>query len=448
MDIRHAILFCNLPLLMFSCRGGEEEEAAEKPNVIFILADDMGYYDAGCYGQEIIQTPNIDKLARQGMRFTQFYSGSPVCAPARSVLMTGQHTGHTTVRANGSPVVGKPYPFNRVPLKPDDHTIAEMCKDAGYVTGVTGKWGLGEPRTTGIPNKQGFDEWFGYLNQNFAHNYYPEYLWHNTDSVVLEGNLDGKRQTYSHHLMTDFGLEFIEKNRDNTFFLFMAYTLPHDDYVIPSRGIYGNMEGWTGDEKVYAAMITLLDRDIGRMTDLLEELGIAERTVVFFCSDNGAARRWKRFNSMGPFRGKKRSVYEGGIRVPLVVRYPGVTRPGSVSDFTGYFADIMPTVAEIAGEKIHTDIDGISFLPVLKGEEMQQTGRLLYWEFHSGGFKQAARMGKWKAVRFKDREIELYNLEEDISEQHDVAAEHPRISDVFRQYMKNQHTPSKFWPVE
>ena len=437
----------SIAFIILSCESKTNIETETKPNVIFILADDMGYYDLGCYGQEIIQTPNIDQLASDGIRFTQFYSGSPVCAPARSTLMTGQHTGHTTVRGNASNVVDKPYPLNRVPLNDEDYTIAELFKNAGYVTGITGKWGLGEPGTEGVPNKQGFDEWLGYLNQNYAHNYYPEYLWRNQDSLILDGNKGGKEQTYTHHLMTDFALDFIKNNADTSFFLYLAYTVPHDQYEIPDLGIYADREGWSDNEKVYAAMITLLDKDIGKINDLLQANGIENNTIIMFASDNGAAKRWERFNSVGSFRGYKRAMYEGGIRVPFIVKYPGLVEAGSTNNYIGYFPDVMPTVADMLDIEIKSEVDGKSFLPALKSEVSQEEDRLLYWEFHEGGYNRAVRWGNWKGVKIGDNDLELYNLENDIAEEFNIADEYPEVVNSINQYLDTARTKSKYWPV-
>jgi arylsulfatase A-like enzyme len=419
-----------------------------KPNIIFIMADDLGYGDLGSYGQTVIQTPHLDRLAEDGVRFTQVYAGSPVCAPARSVLMTGQHTGHTRVRGNMSRVGGVP-PQGRVPLEPEDVTVAEVLKRAGYVTGITGKWGLGEPDTHGIPTRKGFDEWFGYLNQRNAHSYYPPYLWHNEEQVVLKGNLEGRREQYSHDLFTDFALQFIRQHRDEPFFLYLPYTVPHAEYEIPSTEPYSD-EPWTDDEKVHAAMVTLLDRDVGRIVALISELGIENRTIVFFCSDNGAAERWEgRFDSSGSLRGRKRDVYEGGIRTPMIVRYPGVITPGRVDDRVWYFADVLPTLAAIAGVEAPEGIDGVNVLPTLIGEEQDLSDRFLYWEFHEGNFLQAVRWGDWKAVRpGVGAPLELFDLANDPAETRDVAADTPEVVAHFEAYLRDARTDSPLWPVE
>ena len=282
------------------------------PNIIFVLCDDIGYGDLGCYGQEVIPTPRLDQLASESMRFTQCYTGSSICAPSRSVLMTGLHSGHTRVRDNFG-IVGGVGDQKRVPLEPEDFTVAEMLKGVGYATGITGKWGLGEPDTTGIPTRKGFDEWFGYLNQRNAHTYYPPYLWHNEEQVVLKGNRDGRQGDYSHDMIFDFACDFIRNNSDGPFFLYLPWTLPHGRYEIPDASAWDH-KPWTDDEKVYAAMITKIDTQVGQIVDLLRELAIEDQTLLFFGSDHGAARRWKAFDSCGALRGQKGTMYEGGLR--------------------------------------------------------------------------------------------------------------------------------------
>ncbi|HEX30232.1 TPA: N-acetylgalactosamine-6-sulfatase, partial [Candidatus Poribacteria bacterium] len=298
--------------------GKDPNPGDRKPNIIFILADDLGYGDLGCYGQRLIETPNIDALAAEGIRFTQCYAGSTVCAPSRCALMTGFHTGHARVRGN-----------KLIPLRPRDVTVAEILKGAGYTTAIIGKWGLGEPGTTGVPNLKGFDEWFGYLNQRRAHNYYPEYLWRNTEKYWIKGNMNGKKGVYSHDLFTEEALKFIRRNRGNPFFLYLAYTIPHannelgrktgNGMEVPSDEPYSD-RSWPQVEKNFAAMVTRMDRDVGRIVSLLKELGIDGETVIFFSSDNGPHREGghdpKFFKSSGPLRGIKRDLYEGGIRVP------------------------------------------------------------------------------------------------------------------------------------
>jgi arylsulfatase A-like enzyme len=439
---------------------------AKRPNIIFILADDLGYGDVGCFGQKIIQTPNIDRLAEEGMRFTDHYAGSTVCAPSRCCLMTGLHSGHALVRGNA-----------RVPLRPSDVTVAELLKEAGYTTGIIGKWGLGEADSTGIPNRQGFDYWFGYLNQRHAHNYYPEYLWRNEQKYELKnevnhiiggrdrtpGGIATKRVEYSHDLFAEEALHFVEKSKDNPFFLYLAFTIPHANneagnkgMEVPSYGPYAD-RNWPEPQKGHAAMITRMDGDIGRLMAKLKALGLDENTFVFFSSDNGPHKEGGGdpafFNSSGPLRGYKRALYEGGIRVPSIARWPGKIKAGSVTDHISAFWDFLPTCCDIAGIKTPEGIDGISMLPTLLGQSAKQKKHeFLYWEFHEQGKRQAVRMGHWKGVRQNvaknpNGPIELYYLKDDIGEQHDVAKQHPQIVAKIEDLMRSARTPSENWPL-
>jgi arylsulfatase A-like enzyme len=414
------------------------------------MADDLGYGDLGCYGQARIKTPQVDKLATEGMRFTQCYAGSTVCAPSRSCLMTGQHTGHTLVRGNA-----------RIPLRQEDTTVAEVLKDAGYATGIVGKWGLGEPDTTGVPNRQGFDYWFGYLNQRNAHNYYPEYLWRNEERHPLPDNENDARGAYTHDLFTEDALRFIDDHRHHPFFLYLPYTIPHannelgretgDGMEVPSQGDYAHAD-WPDVEKNTAAMISRLDSDVGRIMERLQDLGIDEDTVVFFTSDNGPHREGGHdadfFDSRGPLRGIKRDLYEGGIRVPMIARWPGVIPRGVVSDTPWAFWDLLPTAADIAGAVPPEDVDGVSVLPALRGEE-QTPHEYLYWEFYERGFDQAVRMGPWKGVRRSRNEdrLELYNLDDDIGETTDIAAEHPGIASRIAAVMREAHADNEHYQL-
>src|SRR6266542_2152163 len=429
-----------------------------KPNIIFILADDLGYGDLGCYGQELIKTPNLDALARAGIRFTNFYAAAPVCAPSRASLMTGLHQGHAYVRGNTTlkPVPGQSgAAATRLPLRPQDVTVAEVLKAAGYATGLIGKWGLGEPDTTGIPNRKGFDYFFGYLNQNHAHNYYPDYLWHNQDRVTLP------KGTYSHDLFTIEALKFIRRERSHPFFLYLAYTLPHannelgratgNGMEVPTDEPYSR-ERWPQQEKNYAAMVTRLDADVGKIRELLKELGLDGETIVFFNSDNGPQGPDEGgfdpnfFASHGVFRGIKRELYEGGIREPMIVCWPGKIAAGTVSQQVWAGWDVLPTFAAIAGVNSPAGLDGISVLPALLGQTLQGHA-YLYWEFHEGQYAQAVRWGRWKAVRKVSSAIELYDLETDVSETHDIAAAHPEVVLRIEEIMKDAHTESEFWPV-
>lgn len=410
-----------------------------KPNIIFILADDLGYGDLGCYGQRQLRTPHIDRMAREGVRFTDCYSGATVCAPSRCSLMTGLHTGHCYVRGNMSGVTGQ-----RVPLRPEDVTVAQVLKEAGYRTGIVGKWGLGEPDTTGIPNRKGFDHWFGYLNQNHAHTYYTDHLWRNEEKVTLEPG------AYSHDLFTQEALDFVRREKDNPFFLYMAYTIPHAQMQVPSEYPYSK-EPWPEVERKFAAMVTRMDRDIGKLMALLQDLGLDENTIVFFASDNGAHSEGGHdanvFNSSGPLRGIKRDMYEGGIRVPMIARWPGRIEPGRVSDQPWAFWDLMPTWAELAGVEPPRGVDGISMAPAILGRKQKRDHEYLYWEFHEGGLKQAVRFGKWKAVRNGFAEpVELYDLEADLGEQNDLARERPELARRAEEMMRQAHTPSEHWP--
>ena len=427
--------------------GGKS--VTRRPNIIFILADDLGYGDVGCYGQKRIKTPALDRLASEGVRFTQCYAGSTVCAPSRCALMTGFHTGHARIRGNA-----------RVPLLPEDVTVAEMLKGAGYATGIVGKWGLGEPDTTGTPTKQGFDCWFGYLNQGHAHDYYPDYLWRNEQRVEIAENAPGKKGAYSHDLFTQEALDFIRRAQDTPFFLYLAYTIPHannelgrdtgNGMEVPDSKPYSR-ESWPQVEKGYAAMVTRMDRDIGKVVALLKALGIDDDTVIFFTSDNGPHREGGHnpefFNDSGPLRGIKRDLYEGGIRVPMIARWPWRIKGGTVSDQVWAFWDFLPTAAEIAGVEPPAGLDGISMLPGLLGKR-QRTAPYLYWEFFEGGFQQAVRMGDWKAVRRPPFSgIELYDLAHDLAEGRNVAPEHAEIVARIAGIMAQARTDSPDFPV-
>ncbi len=431
-------------------------EPAGHPNIVFIMADDLGYGDLGCYGQKVIRTPRIDRLAAEGMRFTDCYAGSTVCAPSRCALMTGLHTGHCRVRSNA-----------RVPLEPQDVTVAEVLRSAGYATGIVGKWGLGEPDTTGIPTRQGFDYWFGYLNQAHAHNYYPEYLWRNEERVALENVAEGgvatKRVTYSADLFAREAIEFLERSKEQPFFLYLALTLPHANneagkqgMEVPSDAPY-SAEPWPQAQKNHAAMITYLDTQVGEVLDKLNELGLTDDTIVFFTSDNGPHREGgadpEFFHSSGPLRGFKRALYDGGTRVPMIVRYPGKVAAGSTSGQVWAFWDVLPTLAELAGAEAPKSIDGISMVPTLLGTgtvgRTQQQHEYLYWEFPERGFSQAIRLGNWKAVRNKpEAKLELFDLSTDLGERHDVAGEHPDVVKQAEQILAAARTKSDYLPID
>jgi arylsulfatase A-like enzyme len=435
-----------------------------KPNIVLIVADDLGYGDLGCYGQKKILTPNIDKLAQEGTRFTQCYAGSTVCAPSRCSLMTGMHNGHNRIRDN--------LPHN-VWLRPDDLTVAEVLKQAGYKTGGMGKWALGNPGSWGIPNYQGFDYLYGHLNQDQAHFYYPDYLWENDkvkllqkvvmkdDVGKLQGNRGGKNIWYTHDLFTEKAVSFIGQNREDPFFLYLAYTIPHfsdypkdtpEHYIVPSDEPYSDKD-WPQIAKNYAAMITRMDRDVGRIMELIKKLGIDENTIVFFTSDNGPYKGSpipiEFFDSNGPLRGGKRDVYEGGIRIPMVVRWPGRVPAAKVSDQIWAFWDFLPTAAELAGLPTPKDIDGISMLPAILGKP-QKNHEYLYLDYGHvrKTYKQAVRMGHWKAVRNGVRApIELYNLNQDLAESTDVASKHPEVVAQIEQIMRTAPADSEDYPI-
>jgi arylsulfatase A-like enzyme len=426
---------------------------APRPNIVLIVADDLGYGDLGCYGQKKILTPNIDRLAAEGVRFSRAYAGSPVCAPSRCSLMTGMHNGHNRIRDN--------LPHG-VFLRPDDVTVAEVLKQAGYRTGAIGKWSLGEAGSHGVPNKQGFDYWYGHLSQDQAIQYYPTYLWENEKMVLLQdmvmvndvgkmvGNKAGKRVKYTHDLFTEKALSFIDDNADRPFFLYLPYTIPHfseypsddpDHFMVPDDEPYTDRP-WPQAAKNYAAMIGRLDRDVGRIIDRLKKLGIDSNTIVFFTSDNGpylgCPQTRDFFDSNGPLRGGKRDLYEGGIRVPMIVRWPGKIRPGVVTGQLLAFWDFLPTAAELARVPAPEGIDGINVLPLILGGAIPAKHEYLYWDYGHvrKKYKQAVRMGQWKAVRNgRDAPIELYDLERDIGETADVAKECPELVKHMEQIM-------------
>lgn len=409
------------------------------------MADDLGQYDLGCCGQKNILTPAVDRMAAEGRMFTQCYTGAAVCAPSRSCLMTGLHTGHTRVRNNSASTGGVP-PQGRVPLRDEDLTVAEVLKEAGYATGITGKWGLGEPGTTGVPNKQGFDQWLGFLNQRHAHTYYPEYIWNNEEFQIVWGNMGRYEKQWIHDDFTEFGLDFIRQHRGGPFFLYMAYTVPHGRYEVPNDEPYSDRP-WPEAAKNYAAMVTRLDGDVGKILALLKKLEIDRRTIVFFCSDNGATYTDAPIDSAGPLRARKGSLYEGGIRTPMIVRWPGTIEPGSQSDQVWAFWDFLPTAAELAGVEPPEGIDGISMAPAILGKP-QRDHEYLYWETPSGGYSQAVRHGPWKAVRTRwGAPLELYNLDTDLGEKKNVAAAHPDLVAKMAGFMESAHTDSEYWPV-
>jgi arylsulfatase len=473
--------------------GGLEgcaSRSGRPPNVVFILADDLGYGELGCYGQEKIRTPNIDRLAEQGVRFTQHYSGSPVCAPSRCVLLTGLHTGHAYIRDNDEmpergDVWHDPELEGQRPLSEGTFTLGTLFQDAGYATGAMGKWGLGGPESSGEPNRQGFDHWYGYLCQRVAHNYYPTHLWRNGEKDVLEGNesfyahqrlpeeVDPADpasyeayagEQYAMDAMAEEALQFVLGHRDEPFFLFLPFPVPHaalqvpDDSLLEYEGAfpetpYRGEEGYLphpAPRAAYAAMITRMDREIGRLLELLKELGLEEDTLVLFSSDNGPTFNGgtdsEFFESAGPLRGLKTQLYEGGIRVPLVARWPGRIPAGSVSEFPSAFWDFLPTFAELTGQTLPVQTDGVSLLPSLVGDPQDQDTRpYLYWEFQG---RQALRVGKWKAYRMAETgEWELYDLDADLGESRNVADDFPEVVAQVGAYMDGARTESELFPL-
>lgn len=456
LDRRHFIKSAAAMLAVPAIRSmaaAEEGRAYERPNIIFIMADDLGYADLGCYGQKRIRTPNIDRLAAEGMRFTECYAGAPICAPSRCVLMTGLHTGHATVRGNhGQNAPPHDGEENRIPLTSDDVTVATVLKRAGYATGITGKWGLGEPGSTGLPNDHGFDEWLGYLNQNHAADYYTDYLWRNKERQTIDGNLNGERTVYSADLFSEFSLDFIRENQANPFFLYVATTIPHKTLEVPDLGAYAD-EPWPEEAKVFAAMVTRLDTHVGQIMDLLKELDLERNTIVFFTSDNGSAKGWDGiFDSCGPLRDKKFTLYEGGIRCPMIVRWPDKIPAGAVSEAVWYFADFLPTAANLAGASAPKPVDGIDVTAALLDNIRDLPDRFFYWELPQGDtqpLRQAVRWRDWKAVRHgPEAELELYDLRNDVGEERNVSGGHPEVVARIQDFLKTARTPSPYWPAD
>ena len=470
------------------------------PNIIYILADDLGYAELGCYGQSLIETPNIDALATGGMRFTQHYSGAPVCAPARCILMTGKHAGHAYVRGNDewrergevwdfAKAVNDPNLEGQRPLPTGTFTVGRMLQQQGYKTAIVGKWGLGAPLTEGIPNKQGFDFFFGYNCQRQAHTYYPKHLWKNEEKVWLDNPLvvpgtkldsladPSEDASYANFRLTDYApelmleesLSFMEANKDQPFFLYFASPIPHVPLQAPQKWVDHYQEKFDKEEPylgnrgyfpnrtphaTYAAMVSYLDEQVGALVEKLKEMGEYENTLIIFSSDNGPSFNGGTdspyFDSAHPFRSErgrgKGFTYEGGIRVPMIAHWPGKIQAGSTSDHISVFYDVMPTLGEVTGAEMPGDLDGISFLPTITGKGPQAVHDFLYWEFPSYTGQQAIRMGDWKGIRtnlFKDSlGIALYNLKTDIREENNVADEHPEIVEQIRVIMEREHVPA------
>lgn len=458
-------------LLLIPCAVGLPVPAAQarQPNVVLIVADDLGYAEVGAYGQKKIRTPRLDRMAKEGLRFTQFYSGSPVCAPSRCCLMTGKHGGHAWVRNNS-----EVKPEGQTPVPPGEVMLPELLKKQGYATGAIGKWGLGPPGSEADPVKRGFDLFYGYNCQRHAHSHYPTYVWRNDRREELKGN-DGK--TGTQHTMDLFekeALAFVRDHQDRPFFLFLPFTIPHvaiqtpEAWLAPYRGrwddpAYDGKKGYLphpAPRAGYAAMVTRMDAAVGRLLDLLDELKLGDDTLVLFTSDNGPTHNVGGadsdfFASAGPLRGLKGSVYEGGIRVPCIARWQGTIRPGGVSDLPAYFPDVLPTLLDAAGgaAAVPAGVDGLSLLPTLRGRaDRQKRHDFLIWEFAGYGGQQAIRLGDWKGVRVglqrKPGALELYDLKEDIGETTDVSAKHPDVVKRMTRLLAEQHTPSKLFPIK
>jgi arylsulfatase A-like enzyme len=463
--IRTALLVLGAAGLISETSVGSRQQKPSRPNIVLIQADDLGYGDLGAYGQSRFATPALDRLARDGIRFTEYYAGSTVCAPSRAALMTGMHTGHAWIRGNGD-----------IPLRPEDVTIAEVLRDTGYRTAVIGKWGLGSPGSTGMPDRQGFDYAFGFLDHRHAHRQYTDHLWRNGERTTT--NLEND---YVNDLFTQEASAFVQRDDPRPFFIYLNYTVPHaelrapEDAMIPVRGHFPEkpFENQKADARAtgaspelptlgyrsqpephaaFAAMITRMDRDIGRLAELVRARGIDRNTLMMFVSDNGPHQEGGGdpafFRSSGPLRGMKRDLYEGGIRVPMIATWPGTIPSGRVSNHPWAHWDMLPTLGDIAAAKVPSGIDGLSMARALRGES-QRPHDFLYWEFHERGFQQAVRMGQWKAVRLKrDAPLEVYNLASDPGEQRDVATANPKIVAQIEEYLKTARTESVRWPIK
>ena len=432
---------------------------ADEPNIVYMLADDLGYGDLSCFGQATLTTPNLDRMAAEGMRFTQHYAGSTVCAPSRCALLTGLHTGHCRIRGNAMGSI----------LTDADVTIAQLLKKAGYATGCVGKWGVGAPPPLNDPELRGFDHFFGYISMWHAHNFYPEFIIRNGRQVALRNEVpenvkwtDGrgvatKRVDYVPELVTEDALAFIEKNKDRPFFLYFAMNVPHANNEAGKRGMevpdWGEfaVKGWPDPEKGFASMIRNIDTDVGRVLERLKSLGLEDNTLVIFTSDNGphqeGGHKADHFDSNGPLRGIKRDVYDGGVRVPMIARWPGKVPAGTTSDHVSAFWDMLPTFCELAGTEVPRKTDGISMVPTLFGQsDSQKKHEYLYWEFYEKGGRIAVRLGDYKGVRMNvlknpDAPIELYKVTDDLEEQRDLAADHPVLVERIEGIMEEAHTP-------
>ncbi len=430
------------------CLATVSADAARRyPNIILINADDLGYGDVACYGQKLIKTPHIDQLAREGTRFTDCYVGSPVCGPSRTTMLTGKHAGHAWRRHNRPAAKESAFPPGKHPnnLPASEITMATMLRKAGYVTGGIGKWGLGEIDEEGGAHHHGFDFYYGFYNHTAAHSYYPPSIDINGKAVPILGNQNGKRRVYIHDRFEEETLRFILENKEQPFFLYLPYTLPHSKYEGPGMEPYADRD-WPEKYRHYAAMITRLDDSVGNIMNLLKELELDHETLVLFTSDNGPSDQniVDHFKAAGPLRGYKRSLYEGGIRVPMIVRWPGKVPAARESDFVWYQVDLMKTFAELTDAELPPNVDGISVLPTLLGRP-QVEEKFHYWEFYFP-FQQAVRMDQWKGIRFGTEEpLKLYNLSRDVAESNDVAAQHPEIVEMIKKHMKEARHDTPFY---
>lgn len=462
--VRSILRLTGMFTLVVTCMGDE------KPNLIWIMADDLGYGEVGCYGQQLIQTPSLDRMAAEGLRFTHFYAGATVCAPSRSVLMTGLHHGHTRVRGNA----GQNNPRAQA-LLDEDLTIAEVLQSAGYRTALIGKWGLGDvgPASSGLPNRQGFHEFFGFLNQQHAHNHFPDFLWRNETQTALPnqvtrvGNNGAGYATeallFADDLFADAALSFVAQQQQQPFFLYWSMVIPHANNErtralengahVPDFGPYATTD-WPEQDKGHAAMITRLDSYVGRLLNQLQQLGLDRRTIVVFTSDNGphneSRHNLERFRPAGKFSGTKRSLKDGGIRVPMIVWGPGQVRAGAVSEHVGYFGDWFATACELAGTAVPPGLDSISFAAELKGQPQPARHEYLYWEFHERGFTQACLYeGRWKAIRSqqKDNKLQLFDTLNDPAEVTDVSADHPELVSQLSNWLETARSVNPDWPI-
>ena len=467
--MKHSLLLIAAIILSFPLLA-QRTYGSSKPNIILIVADDLGYGDVGCYGQQKITTPNIDRLASAGLKFTQFYAGTSVCAPSRASLMTGLHTGHTAIRGNR-----EIKPEGQHPLPEDAVTMPQLLQELGYKTAAFGKWGLGYPGSSGIPEKQGFNSFYGYLCQRLAHNYYPDHLWDNGTRIDFPFNI-GKDSLYAGDHIQEKALRFIKQEHEQPYFLFLPYTLPHGDLDVPQDSTYWRYVKQFGEDSVphpeklrhandrhepyphaaFAAMVSRLDRYVGEVVKAVKESGMANNTMIMFTSDNGPHREDggdpEFFNSSGGLRGIKRDLYEGGIRVPMIAHWQGTIKPG-VTNQTGAFWDLFPTFVELGGLPLKEGrTDGISLVPTLLGKGKQVQHPFFYWEFHENNGRQAVRMGKWKGVVYgvglaAPETLQLYNLDKDPFEKEDVAAINPGVVAEIKAIIAQEHTGLADWPL-